>query len=135
MLRLFFSLVLAVSFFGSFSSVVWDFSTTTLSISSCSSIDFEDFPGDAFSSWAFNLLLLKFDIKFWVVFTKLLKAFLKNVKINVDSFFSACKSIFDNAIRFLPIKSKTLIHENASAKERLASAKITTNIKAPKTPR
>ena len=54
------------------------------------------------------------------------------MRINVDSFFNACKSIFENAIKFLPIKSKTLIHENASAKDRLASAKITTNIKAPK---
>ena len=78
---------------------------------------------------------MKFDIKFWVVFAKLLKAFLKKVRINVDSFFNDCKSILENAIRFLPIKSKTLIHENASANERLASAKITTNIKAPKTPR
>ena len=53
----------------------------------------------------------------------------------MDSLFNACNTIFENAIRFFPRKSKTLIHENASAKERLASAKITTNIKAPKTPR
>ena len=61
--------------------------------------------------------------------------FLSKVRINVDSLFNACNTIFEDAIKLLPMKSKTFIHENASAKERLASAKITTNIKAPKIPR